>query len=164
MRRLGVISIVLLGMAFAASTAAWSMYQYARATRGICACQQCESHYFGTSRKLDPPWVFEDQRLHRGRRIRYPTRVFLTFKRDPAGVLPITGTQVFAVVSLVAGMLCGAVWMCGVIVSAPARIRHWRRRRADVLVCRACGYDLRGLTADCCPECGRMRPQTQVST
>lgn len=128
MRRLGVISIVLLGMAFAASTASSSMYQYARATRGICACQQCESYYFGTSMQLDPPWAFEDQRTHRGGRIRYPVRVFLTFKRDPAGVLPITSVQVVALIFFVLGSLCAISWVC-IATGTGARWLLWRLYR-----------------------------------
>jgi hypothetical protein len=50
------------------------------------------------------------------------------------------------------------LWMPIALLGAPylaVWARRWRRRRAP-WQCDGCGYDLRGMNAEKCPECGRM--------
>ena len=51
-----------------------------------------------------------------------------------------------------------SLWVIAAALAAPPllRISPWarRRRRRERGQCVACGYDLRGLTSDRCPECG----------
>ena len=117
MRRLGITSVALLALAFTFATAAWCMYRYARATQRICKCEDCEQRYFGSSSQLDPPWAFKDRFMHGGRRLSYPERVFLTAKRDPAGVLPIPAVQVAALLCFVTGVLGAITWLCDSMVA-----------------------------------------------
>ncbi len=42
------------------------------------------------------------------------------------------------------------LWM---LFAAPFALRRWRRVKRGL--CPACGYDLRGSSADVCPECGK---------
>lgn len=65
---------------------------------------------------------------------------------DEAGDVPISLTG-----GLV-GFILGAI-LCA--VSGPTGVAHPPRLEADAdLVCPACTYDLRGITAERCPECG----------
>ena len=46
----------------------------------------------------------------------------------------------------------GAAWIF--LLAAPHRVQRWKRSRR--VHCGKCGYDLSGVSAPCCPECGKV--------
>jgi hypothetical protein len=90
----------------------------------------------------------------------------LDHKFDHAGLLigsgrceSLSGNPSFAILKV-------PQWLAGIVAIAllwrPIRvalIQHRRRRRG---LCLACGYDLRDIQSDRCPECGAHKPVTKL--
>lgn len=46
------------------------------------------------------------------------------------------------------------VWIPLVLLGVPAGWMWWKHVRRPLHACEACGYDLRGVVGEVCPECG----------
>ena len=54
------------------------------------------------------------------------------------------------------------LWIPFLVLFVPSWLSRWYARRKPSYCCRACGYDLRGIRSDLCPECGTPRTPTRV--
>ncbi len=61
------------------------------------------------------------------------------------------GRTLFTVVS--------PIWVIFLLAAAPTLWLWWRDRRRAPGMCTHCGYDLRGVAHEVCPECGAPPPQ-----
>lgn len=156
MKCIPITLLLLLVAAFAFSAIASGMYRHARATRGICACSQCEAMFFGSEALPCAPWDPPYRKRNEGWASAYVRGAFFTFKKDPAGILPIRSVQAMAIVSLTGSALLSLAWAWAIVLRA---IGMGRRRKGQCV----CGYDLRGIPAGRCPECGAVSAPAQTA-